>query len=433
MSVCPLVKDGRIYRVGGFSPSSQGLDSTSVTAIDAYNGTILWSAKFPGSGRRLAGHNTHPCAIVGDSLFVTSGAACQQVDGLTGAVRHTFEGVRPGCDWGYVGGWNDRLVGSSQGTGVDRETLGVRNFGSPGFSSRPASSRDLFAFDLAGRKMLWTYTGGAILNVSITGDPVHDTLYFVESRNAAALADTTGQMEFSKFLERDATGGAQLVALDAQTGAVRWTQPIARNVDKPDQWILYLTYADGVLLVSRSYFETREDGKTWYGYDFEALDADAGGRTLWQTWKPAPWVNRGQTWKNPLHSHPFYAQGKFWFMARYYGAVFSFDPRTGKETADAAFGTGWEQGEAKSCTTPAASESAFYFRRNSHFLYDLSARRTMDLTRVSRPACWMSIIPACGLVTMLEQSAGCTCGFAIRLSTAFVPRDAAAPPAAAGR
>ena len=105
-------------------------------------------------------------------------------------------------------------------------------------------------------------------------------------------------------------------------------------------------------------------------------------------------------------------------MARYYGAVYSFDPRTGKETVDENFGRGWEQTEAKSCTTPAASESAFYFRRNSHFLYDLETQSIKDMTRVSRPACWMSMIPAGGLITMLEQSTGCKCGFAIRLSVA---------------
>ena len=48
-------------------------------------------------------------------------------------------------------------------------------------------------------------------------------------------------------------------------------------------------------------------------------------------------------WKNPLHSHPFYARSKFYFMARYYGAAYSFDPRTGAETVDANFGRAWEQ------------------------------------------------------------------------------------------
>lgn len=420
MAMSPLVKNGRMYRMGGFWPTAN--NSTSVTAVDAYNGTTLWSDSFPGSGRRRAGHNTHSYTCIGDSLFVTSGSQCHQLDGTTGDKLRTFDGVKPGFDWGHVGGWDDYLIGTSQGADVDREKQGVRLWKGNAFASRPASSRDLFVHDLRTGERLWTYSGGAILNVSITGDVEHDTLYLVESRNSAAMQDTTGQLDFNNFLARDGNKGARIVALDMTTGEERWSQPITRNIDNPRQWIMYLTYADGVLLASRTYFETRADGKLAHGYDFEALDADSQGRSLWQKWLPAP-ASRG-TWKNPLHSHPFYARGRFTFMARYYGTVYSFDPRTGEEFADTSFGTGWEQAEAKSCTTPAASESAFYFRRNSHFLYDLETQTIKDMTRVSRPACWMSMIPAGGLITMLEQSTGCKCGFAIRLSVAFAsPTD----------
>ena len=418
MAMCPLVKNGRMYRMGGFYPTENS--TTSLMAIDAYNGTRLWTASFPHSGRKEAGHNTHSYACIGNWLFVASGNQCHQLHGLTGQAIHTFESVQPGCDWGYVGGWNHYLIGTSQCADVDRFRQRPRLWskaGTGGFASRPASSRDLFVYDLRTGERLWTYNGGAILNVSITGDVERETLYFVESRNSIAMNDTTGQIEFSEFLAREGETGAHIVALDINTGKERWSQPITRNVDNPQQWIMYLTYADGVLLTSRTYFEKREDGELGYGYDFEALDDDAEGRSLWQKWLPSPYVLA--TWKNPLHSHPFYARNKFYFMARYYGAVYSFDQRTGAETVDVTFGRGWEQSEAKSCTTPAASESAFYFRRNSHFLYDLETQSIKDMTRVSRPACWMSMIPAGGLITMLEQSTGCKCGFAIRLSVAF--------------
>lgn len=418
MAMCPLVKNGIIYRMGAFYPTANS--ATSLTAIDAYNGTRLWSARFPHSGRKQAGHNTHSYACIGDFLFVNSAGKCLQLEGASGQLVRTFEGVKPGFDYGYVGGWNHYLIGTSQGTDVNQFEKPYRLWGknADAFSSRPASSRDLFAYDLRSGERLWTYEGGAILNVSITGDTKREMLYFVESTNSTAMNDTTGQIEFGEFLAPEGDKGARIVALDMKTGEERWSQPIRRNVDDPQQWIMYLTLADDVLLTSRTYFEKQEDGNLRHGYDFEALDVEAEGRTLWQKWLPVP--GKAQpTWKNPLHSHPFYARGKFYFMARYYGAVYSFEPRTGAETVDSNFGQGWQQSEAKSCTTPSASESAFYFRRNSHFLYDLETQKIKDMTRVSRPACWMSMIPAGGLITMLEQSTGCKCGFAIRLSVVF--------------
>lgn len=421
MAMPPLVKNGKLFRMGAFSPSQRN-GVTSVTAIDVYNGTTLWTTSVLLSGRRNAGHNTHPCACIGDSIFVTSTTnCCYEIDATTGKELHTFTGTLPGYDWGYVGGLGNCLIGTSQGTDVDREVQKVRNWAANAFTSKPAVSRDLFVYDLTTRQKLWTYTGGAILNVSITVNADGNTLYFVESRNAAGMANTTGQLEFGDFLAGEGENGARIVALDLQTGTTRWTQPVTRNVDKPDQWLLYLTYADGVLLISRTYHCEREDGKTWYGYDFEALDANAGGKTLWQVWKPAPYVNKGYTWKNPLHSHPFYANGRFYFLARYYGTVYSYDPHTGAETADPSIGRGWEQSEGKSCTTPAASASAFYFRWNSHHMYDLSTQTVFDVTRVSRPGCWMSTIPACGVLTMLDQSAGCSCGFPLQQSVVFAP------------
>jgi len=40
---------------------------------------------------------------------------------------------------------------------------------------------------------------------------------------------------------------------------------------------------------------------------------------------------------------------------------------------------------------------------------------------VSRPGCWINTIPAGGLVLIPESSSGCTCGFALQTSLAFVP------------
>jgi hypothetical protein len=41
---------------------------------------------------------------------------------------------------------------------------------------------------------------------------------------------------------------------------------------------------------------------------------------------------------------------------------------------------------------------------------------------VTRPGCWINIIPAGGLVIVPEGSSGCTCGYPLQMSLALVPR-----------
>jgi len=38
------------------------------------------------------------------------------------------------------------------------------------------------------------------------------------------------------------------------------------------------------------------------------------------------------------------------------------------------------------------------------------------------PGCWINIIPAGGLVLIPEASSGCTCGYPLQTSMAFIPK-----------
>ena len=44
------------------------------------------------------------------------------------------------------------------------------------------------------------------------------------------------------------------------------------------------------------------------------------------------------------------------------------------------------------------------------------------INHVTRPGCWIGILPVGGLVLMPETSSGCTCGFPIQTSMAFRPK-----------
>ena len=70
-------------------------------------------------------------------------------------------------------------------------------------------------------------------------------------------------------------------------------------------------------------------------------------------------------------------------------------------------------------------------------MYDLAeGGGPARLTGVTRPGCWINIIPAGGLVLIPEGSSGCTCNFAIQTSLALRPipgRPPAAGPGEEGR
>ena len=68
-----------------------------------------------------------------------------------------------------------------------------------------------------------------------------------------------------------------------------------------------------------------------------------------------------------------------------------------------------------------ASASSLYFRATNPTEYLLGERKLRRITTVSRPGCWINIIPAGGLVLIPEASSGCTCDFAVQASMAFLP------------
>ncbi len=51
------------------------------------------------------------------------------------------------------------------------------------------------------------------------------------------------------------------------------------------------------------------------------------------------------------------------------------------------------------------------------------AGKSNPLNKVSRPGCWINIIPAGGLVLVPEASSGCSCNHPIQTSFGFVAAD----------
>jgi len=124
--------------------------------------------------------------------------------------------------------------------------------------------------------------------------------------------------------------------------------------------------------------------------------------------------------KNGQQSHPSIVDGRVYLLSHITKALITLDLHTGRMEQNPELFDFWIH--SKTCAVPTASATGLYFRRNSCYMYDIPSRRAIDLTGVTRPSCWMSIIPAGGLVLMPEASSGCTCGFAIQTSVVLAPR-----------
>jgi hypothetical protein len=61
---------------------------------------------------------------------------------------------------------------------------------------------------------------------------------------------------------------------------------------------------------------------------------------------------------------------------------------------------------------------------------DIDAPKIESLTGGQRPSCWISFVPAGGIVVCPEGSAQCTCSYAIQGSVVLYPTNAQVEPGA---
>jgi len=387
-AVPPLAGGGRL-----FVPAYN-----KVIAVDAYNGTPLWEADLPDSSRLGAPKDSGHLALAPDVLYAAGAEDCVAFDAATGVVIRRFPvpQLDPGRQhaWGYVATVGDSLFGSGRKKGASLRTMGRTvieiQFGD---FQDIATSDFLFCLDRKSGEKRWAYKGGVILDpaIAIADGRVH----FVESANPAAIQDSDGRMKLDIFLG----SGATLAALDAASGQTLWK----KHVDlRSFQHVIFLSVADGTIVVTGS---KNKNGTVWY----ELFGFDA--RTGEQRWRREQ-DNRkkpgGDHGEQTLH--PVIAGGVV------YAEPCAYDLKTGEPLPGWAFDRG-----GHGCGTMSASAHQLFFRAANPAMFDLRTRQASKLTTVSRPGCWINIIPAGGLVLVPEASSGCTCPFPVQTSFAFAP------------
>jgi outer membrane protein assembly factor BamB len=254
----------------------------------------------------------------------------------------------------------------------------------------------LFAMDKRKRKLLWKYKDGLILNTTIAIGG--GRIYFIETNSPKAMADTLGRMPIKTLFDG---GDQKLVALDTEIGEVLLKQKIdVSNFEEP----VYINYAKDIILLSGS----RLEGRIIHYY-YDAYDARTG-KLLWQKDHPTKLSIDGA--HGEYNRHPTIIEEEV------YAWPYKYNLKTGEKIE------GWEfDRHGHGCGGISASAHCLFWRGGNPWMYDLRPNGgPRPLNKVSRPGCWINIIPASGLVLIPESSSGCTCGFPLQTSLAYTPK-----------
>lgn len=396
-AMSPLYDDCRL-----FIPAND-----RIYALDPFNGTLLWKRDIAGTRKVGALKDCGNMVLSGNDLLVAHGDSCIVLDTETGETDGGFHAVAlpdsTQAEWGYLSVTGNLLLGSSQKSGASFRDLDYRNMPNNGSLLFEEDFRDvvasvqLFALDRFTGEKEWVFNGGSIMNntVAVGGD----RLYFIGTTNSG-IAEGNGRVRIDRFCEN----GLYMAALDPLTGDVMWERPCSF----PFQHIIFLSYSDETVLVTGTY---NEGGSLYYGlYAYDAANGDEKWITRFLGMsirgnEPAPLNgSHGEQWQ-----HPVIVNGTIYLRP------YAFDLLTGEKKDYTAYRGG------HGCGGLTGSQNYLFGRGSTPRMYPIDTTQTegIQLTTVSRPGCWLNMIPAGGLVMIPESSSGCTCSYAIQTSMAF--------------
>ncbi|APZ92406.1 PQQ-binding-like beta-propeller repeat protein [Fuerstiella marisgermanici] len=379
----PLSTAGRLFM--------QGLHR--IIAVDAFNGSILWSIEIPGLERFNMPRDCSNWCASRDYLFVAVKGECWKIDAATGDVVDRMKADKASetpMDWGYVATQNGRLFGSSVKANTSWTTFwGGGDTGwydaRSGAVTFPICSDRLFCNDTDSGELTWEYTRGLVLNSTITVGG--DTMYFVESRNADIMAGKDRRIG-DAALWKD----LHLVAIDAATGSPRWEKkldPMSQKV------VFFLAHAaDQLTLVSSA---DKAHQVTSY--------SDKDGREQW---------TQSTSWLEGKGDH-----GKAMSRPAIVGDRVFVRPGVLSLKDGSVLPQKFPSGHG--CGTYACSSEAVFFRADTVTMWDPETSTQSDWARL-RPDCWLSTIPANGMLLSPEGGGGCSCGSWMETSLGFMPK-----------
>lgn len=401
----------------------------SIMAYDAYNGQFLWEKENPEALRTGVFQNNNPgnLASTDERLFMLADDKCVEFDLNTGEILRTHElpqiEGRDEMVWGYLAVHEGKLFGTAT-----RRTFLDARLRRRGKQTDEATDV-VFALDLTTGKHLWHYQGSSVSPQTIALGK--NAVYFIDSSLTAEQRDVIlrqDKTELAKLVGQEAVDAERrakeidvrrTVAVNATTGAEQWSK-LVDVTDCSEIGIgggkLTLMFADGKLIICGA----NANGHYWTQFlagDFSqrrllVLDAKTGAK-LWV--KDANYRHRPIVVQDRIIAEP-------WAFELATGEqILREHPVTGEKVPWSIIRPGHHCGMISGCT------NMLLFRSGYTGFYDLEEDAGTRHFAGHRLGCWINAVPANGLVTIPEASAGCVCLFSIASTITLEPREAKRP------
>jgi outer membrane protein assembly factor BamB len=378
----PLATGGRLFL--------QGLDR--IVAVDSYNGSVLWSLEIPGFRRFNVPRDSSNWCADRDFVYAVVRDRVWQIDARNGQIKRFLEAEKIDgrdwkVDWSFVAREGNRLIGTS----VKSDSTWTDYSGKEGWydaRSGPEAAQicsdRVFAKSVEDGTTLWSKQAeGVVLNSTIT--IADGKVFFVECRHSDVVKADERRVFRAELWQQQF-----LVALDASTGSKLWEKPI----DTEDGVAaFYLAHANKRLIAVSS------NDKNYNVYSFSG----DGGKQQWK--QTFGWIE-GKGDHGKAMSRPAIVGDRLFVRPR----VMSL---TDGELLEQTMPGG-------GCGTYACSTNALFFRSGEVTVWDNKSGRTTKWNRL-RPDCWLSTIPAGGMLLSPEGGGGCSCGNWLETSIGFMP------------
>ncbi|MGI9471095.1 MAG: PQQ-binding-like beta-propeller repeat protein [Rubripirellula sp.] len=381
----PLAVGGRVLH--------QGMNR--MIALDAFNGAVLWSLEIPDLRRvniprdcsNWCADKEHVYAATHDCLWV--------IDAATGEMLHTLQLPGPydgHHEWGYIAATDDMLIGSAvKGDSIYEEFWNKAAWydGKGEAATSKICADAIVAYDKTYGDLLWKYEMDAGVQSTIT--IVDDQILFVETVDPELQDQASG-----KLTNQQIWPNASVVCLDRKTGSLLWRKPVAQQGD--DQIVAFGLADDQQFVLQTSF------GGQFHFVSYRRED----GEMQWQ---------RDVKW--PSDNHGAHMQHAVLMDGKLFVQPHILDAASGKVLQTGTLG------KRRGCATPIGSGGSILYRGGTGplSLWSLENEKPTEFARL-RPSCWLSTIPAQGMLFSPEAGGGCSCGGWMECSIGFAPRKA---------
>lgn len=378
----PLVAAGRLFH--------QGLNR--IAALNAYNGTILWTLEVPDLRRVNIPRDAGNWCADDTGLFAAVAGCCLQLEAATGQERQVFrlpEAAKASThEWGWVARAGGLLLGSSSLKGAAyREFWGGEAWydGRTGAGTEKVCSDAIFALEVAGDPLRarWVHGGQAIINSTLA--VAAGAVLFVESRNPLLAKAPTGRGG------EDLWQDLFLVSLDLETGTRRWETAIE---GRPGSSVFFLAAVPEAIVLTAS-----AQGE----YRLTCVEPGSGA-VRWSAAHPWPSDNHGGHMQHPVLS-----------ATTAFLEPHAYDLKTGTRQPGTI-------GRHEGCATYAGAQGALIYRGQARCvaMWDIASGQVTTWPNL-RPSCWLNTVAGSGLVLIPEGGGGCSCGTWLETSIGFAP------------